>query len=454
MPPLFRHVRCALLVVGGVLCGGSSAWGIIFYDTADVTHNREVAPGGAWAGSGWQWQGTFGNYLGTMISPRHFITAKHFGVDSTFINRRAYFTGAGSDAIYHTNPHVNGGLGYWHLAGTDFRILEIYGEFADYAPLYTVSTEASNEVGKQLVVFGRGRQRGVEVQSLGQPRGWKWVENDRRARWGVNDVDSIVDLGASYGDALVFDFDAVVGQEECQLALYDSGGGVFIKDGATWKLAGINFFVDGYYDTNDTCGDGSHFDAAMFDATGFYIGQDNAGCDQWDLILPLSNAAQSRSFVSRISASAGTIQGIIQPAIDDAALSSTERYENWVAGYGVTTDDLPEENADGDQWDNLVEYFGVGDPSAAGDVVPFKVVPGAGVVRFEVRENLSAESLGMTWVIAKSTTLGVGSYTPVAGMSVISSTVDRVQGVRNWVYQIPMPTAPETFYRLEVTLAP
>ena len=425
-----------------MLCCGSSAWGIIFYDTADVTHNREVAPGGAWAGSGWQWQGTFGNYLGTMISPRHFITAKHFGVDSTFINRKAYFTGAGSDAIYHTNPHVNGGQGWWHLSGTDFRIFEIYGEFADYAPLYT----KTNEVGKELVVFGRGRQRGAEVQSLGQTRGWKWGGDDRRARWGVNDVDSISNLGVDYGDTLVFDFDAVAGQEECQTALFDSGGGVFIKDGPTWKLAGINLAVDRYYDTNNVCGDESHFDAAMFNAAGFYAGQDCSWL--------LATALQSRSFVSRISGAAGTIQGIIQSAIDDAALTSTERYEDWIAGYGVVADDLPEENADGDQWDNLVEYLGVGDPSESGDVAPFKLIPGVGVLRFEVRENLSAASLGMTWAITESTTPGLGGFMPVVGMSVISSTVDRVQGVRNWVYQIPMPAAPETFYRLEVTLAP
>jgi hypothetical protein len=48
----------------------------------------------------------------------------------------------------------------------------------------------------------------------------------------------------------------------------DSGGAIFIKDGAVWKLAGINFAVDGpFYMQPDVS---MRFNAALFDTRGFY----------------------------------------------------------------------------------------------------------------------------------------------------------------------------------------
>jgi hypothetical protein len=276
---------------------------------------------------------------------------------------------------------------------------------------------------------------------------------DARARWGVNEVDMVFDGGSSVGDLLVFDFDPVTGQEECQLANVDSGGGSFIKDGGIWKLIGVSYSVDGLYDTNNVCGDSSQFIGAMFDATGYYIGADNELCDEWDLTSVLDDTDQSRCDLSRISTTAGRIQGIIQSAIDDAALSSTERYEDWIAGYGVVSDDLPGENADGDEWPNLLDYLGAGDPSASGDVPPFRVIKGSGVVQFEVRERLDFESLGLSWQIT-GTSVDVGSFAPVAGLSDVSAVISRPDGVTTRLYEIPAPVEEETIYRLEVTLAP
>jgi hypothetical protein len=41
---------------------------MIFFNPADPAHNRETAPAGAFAGSGWQYLGLFGSFLGTAIS--------------------------------------------------------------------------------------------------------------------------------------------------------------------------------------------------------------------------------------------------------------------------------------------------------------------------------------------------------------------------------------------------
>src|ERR1051325_7411619 len=60
---------------------------VILYRTGDPTANT-TEPVGALAGSGWQYEGQFGAFLGTTISPHHFITAKHLGrVSDKFLFR-------------------------------------------------------------------------------------------------------------------------------------------------------------------------------------------------------------------------------------------------------------------------------------------------------------------------------------------------------------------------------
>src|SRR4051812_10426450 len=51
---------------------------ILFYSTGDPTHNT-TAPTGSLTNSGWQYQGTWGPYLGTPVAPKYFITASHVG---------------------------------------------------------------------------------------------------------------------------------------------------------------------------------------------------------------------------------------------------------------------------------------------------------------------------------------------------------------------------------------
>ncbi len=62
-------------------------------------------------------------------------------------------------------------------------------------------------------------------------------------------------------------FDTNSGSNECQLSFGDSSGALFIKEGSAWKLAGINYGVDGPYNTTNA---DPGFDAAIFDAAGLY----------------------------------------------------------------------------------------------------------------------------------------------------------------------------------------
>lgn len=272
---------------------------IVFEATADPNHNT-TAPTGIYTNSGWQYEGTYGAYLGTMIAPQHFITAQHFGTQGTTFTQNGIFSG-GADVTYNIDNAANSGLGYWDIAGTDLRIFKIQETFSTYAPLYT----GSLETGMTLVVNGRGGPRGADIFVGGILHGWQDTSPDGNARWGTNTVSGI--YSSAIGELLTASFSASGTAEEATLSNGDSGGGVFVKDGGIWKLAGVNYSIDGMFDTNNVTGDGSDFNAALFDRGGLYQGSDSFG---WTLIpdLPLDNP--SSFYASRISTSAASIMSI------------------------------------------------------------------------------------------------------------------------------------------------
>ncbi len=281
------------------LAGTFPCHAVVFFDSPDITRNRETAPGGALTGSGWQFQGEFGGFLGTMISSKHFITASHLGVPSSTFVSRAHFNGS-SDVTFNVNTTANGGTGFWQIAGTDLRIFEIDETFSSFAPLYS----GTDEAGKDLVVMGRGTQRGATVDLSGVTKGWRPGTADQAARWGTNVVSATVTFeGAEYLQA---DFDALPGTDEAHLTGGDSGGAVFLRDDGVWKLAGINFAVDGSWDFNGVA-DGNGFSASLFDAERLYVGSDANG---WTLIPDESADVPSSFYSTRISSYRGIIEGI------------------------------------------------------------------------------------------------------------------------------------------------
>ena len=271
---------------------------VIFYATDSISHNREVAPGGALAGSGWQFQGSYGSFMGTMISPKHFITAAHIGTAPTTFVSNGHHNG-GTDVVYTINSTALDGAGHTTIPGTDLRIFEINETFASWAPLYT----GGGEVGSEIVVMGRGTRRGSEVLLGGDLIGWRWGASDGAARWGTNEVAATVSIsGAQY---LYATFDAGVGGDEAHLSVGDSGGAAFILDGGVWKLAGIHYSVDGMWDYNDVA-DADEFNAALFDAEGMYVGLDGSG---WTLVEG-PGPVPSGFYSTRISSYVTQIQGV------------------------------------------------------------------------------------------------------------------------------------------------
>lgn len=419
--PRRGHSLSATAGIVALLACLSAPWpasGVILWSTGDPTYNT-TEPGGALAGSGWQYEGGWGSFLGTPIAPSYFITARHVGgaVGDTFTYRGVNYT----TVACYDDP------------GSDLRIWKVNGLFPTFAPLYT----ANDELGKSLVVFGRGTQRGDPIYNelplaqaspgvrpaaqlllcgngpakaaaaKGEPakcaaarppaatptlavparvpvvwrgvghgnevsaanrtvptrgnppwlnrtpappatnespqpvpapvtdspttapapdtgtsapdttsdtttpapdptvtliglKGWGWGPCDGVMRWGENQVEAVIPVGGSVGDLLRAAFDADAGPNEAHLSTGDSGGAVFIHDGTAWKLAGINYAVDGPYKTSPT---GTPFYGAIFDICGLYL--DTYLIPQDQVFEP------SHFYATRVSARLDWIQSVI-----------------------------------------------------------------------------------------------------------------------------------------------
>ncbi len=250
---------------------------------------------GTLAGSGWQYQGFWGSFAGTPIAHHFFITARHVGgaVGDKFIFQGRAFTAA--EAFDDPN--------------SDLRIWRICETFPSFAPLH----EETNELGKAVIVFGRGTQRGDPVFAGDDLRGWKWGGSDGRLRWGENRISQITDVGefdpnsplAGLQNLLKATFDADGGPNEAHLSAGDSGGALFINDETGgWKLAGINFAADAVYNTSTN---GPGFVAALFDGRGFYTGEEK----DWSLMADNGGPRPGAFYATRISTSLAWIKEVL-----------------------------------------------------------------------------------------------------------------------------------------------
>lgn len=276
-------------IAAAALVAASQAYALVFLATADPAYNAS-APGGALAGSGWQWVGGFGGFQGTPIGPRHFLAARHIGVPlgtSLVLDGASYPTTA-----------------FFDDANSDLRIWQIDGTFPSWATLY----RGSSEVGRTVVVFGRGAGRGGEVRnSLGELRGWLWGGGAGALRWGQNTLAAVVNGGTYWGPLLYATFDQGGGANEVHLAGGDSSAPAFVQDGGAWRLAGVAASVDAYFNTTNS---GQGFAAALFDTRGLHTGPTAEG--PWSA-NPVSGPTPKPTgfYLTRVSARAGWIDSIL-----------------------------------------------------------------------------------------------------------------------------------------------
>ena len=281
-----RFGCCVLALCLCWLACAPRAEAVILYSKAD-RNTRE--PHGSLVGSGWQWQGQFGAFLGTPIAKNYFITSGHVGGEpgqQFFFNGQSYTTTA-----FYDDPK------------TDLRIWKVDGKgFDTWAPVFK---DASSDSRRSVVIFGRGTQRGAEVSQNGQLKGWQWGDADGAQSWGRNWIAGVVDGGPERGDLLYFTFDQNVTSHEGTLSAGDSGGGVFVKHGTRWKLVGINTSVDGPFAHNAS---EEPFNAALFDKGGMYSPRLNGGSTVDDTTTDIPAVA----YVTRIATNMEWINGVLR----------------------------------------------------------------------------------------------------------------------------------------------
>src|SRR5689334_4240580 len=90
----------------------ATAGAVILFRTDDPTANT-TAPSNDAAGSGWNYEGIWGSFLGTPIAPHFFLSAKHIGqAGGDFVFNGVHYTIVAG----YTDPFSD--LNLWQVAET------------------------------------------------------------------------------------------------------------------------------------------------------------------------------------------------------------------------------------------------------------------------------------------------------------------------------------------------
>jgi len=162
------------------------------------------------------------------------------------------------------------------------------------------------------VLFGRGTARGTDVNVNGTLHGWNWGAQDQVKSWGRNKIKSFTSGGSGLGDMLTFTFDRNGHGDHTQwegtTSAGDSSGAVFVNSYGTWKLAGINYSIEGPFRTS---AGGADFLGAIFDKGGLYY--------QGSKITDVSSDLPGALYATRVSSHSGWINSVLAGQIAASA---------------------------------------------------------------------------------------------------------------------------------------
>jgi hypothetical protein len=219
---LWLPLICAALCLGFALPAGA-----VLIDSGDGSGNTSAPPDDP----GWDYVTVSAGVSAVYLGNGWVVTANHV---------------AAGDVVL-------GGITYPDVPGSKIQISDGMGTFADIAvfridpypawPLLPISSD-SNIVDEQVIMIGQGRDRGASQSACVPPKnGYLWAGTQTK-RWGENVVDAyatVLDTSSFYTE-----FSKTGLTHEAQAANGDSGGGVFVKNGSSWELAGLMFAIAGF----------------------------------------------------------------------------------------------------------------------------------------------------------------------------------------------------------------
>ena len=198
-----------------------TAQAIITYDNAG--QNSSPAPG-----SVDQYVGNYNGGSAVLVAPDVVLTTLHLGPSTagTFVYQGQSY---GIDKVQTIGDTQ---IAVMHLtAPTGSTGVQLYSGAGDATA--------------QVVLVGYGGPKGTPFTgNSASQTGWNWTGGVATTSWGQATNDNIY-ADASNATYLGFAFTATPGSS--MFTGGDSGGGMFINDNGTWKLAGLNWSVDGYY---------------------------------------------------------------------------------------------------------------------------------------------------------------------------------------------------------------
>ena len=224
----------------------SSSLGVVTEDAVTSESPPPGAPFGNWD-IDWGYVYNYKESSAVAINSYWLLTAHHvaddFGSWSMTIGETTYTE---QEVIYHSASNDPN-----HTVNADLALVRVDNPLPGYYDIYTgdfPSPPPSQEEKLSAVIIGFGYKGTVN------PGGTSYTPTpgtQGTKRWGTNKIDR--EYYEDFGGGETFEYDAIqmtfntgdadAAAYEAGVATYDSGGGIFVKDGETWKLAGTSTFL-------------------------------------------------------------------------------------------------------------------------------------------------------------------------------------------------------------------
>jgi hypothetical protein len=214
--PLPRLLNRCLALIGAGLFFGAPA-GAVIIDFGDGTGNTS-APA---EDPGWKYVGLRAGLTAVYLGNGWVATANHVAAGEVVLDGTSYPAVAESKI---------------QIGSADLAVFQI-----DPAPAWDLLPISSDPdiTGATVILIGQGRDRGAaQTACLPKKNGYLWA-GPKTKRWGENVVFEHVNVLDTDSFFTVFDKSGLT--YEAQAADGDSGGGVFVKNGGDWELAGLMY---------------------------------------------------------------------------------------------------------------------------------------------------------------------------------------------------------------------